>query len=209
MRVTLMAMLGKVRIPLQVDIGAGDAVVPPPDTIDYPGLLDLPRARVRVYRPETSVAEKTEAMVRLALANSRMKDFFDIRRLSSRPFDGEPLRLAISATLERRQTPLPSDPPLAVTDEFAADPQRGRQSTGCGSLEVRGPTPPVTLLVADRFVSQILARYQPGQSDPRPAPGAQLQGRLKRRLHPEALARWKAGGTIWRLVAVLAADFEN
>ena len=36
MRVTLMAMLGRVRIPLQVDIGAGDAVVPEPDTIDYP-----------------------------------------------------------------------------------------------------------------------------------------------------------------------------
>jgi len=127
MRVTLMAMLGKVRIPLQVDIGAGDAVVPPPDTIDYPGLLDLPRARVRVYRPETSIAEKTEAMVRLALTNSRMKDFFDIRRLAmSRPFDGETLRLAIKATFERRQTPLPSEPPLALTSEFATDPQKGR-----------------------------------------------------------------------------------
>ena len=64
MRITLMAMLGKVRIPLQVDIGAGDAVVPPPDVIDYPGLLDLPRARLRVYRPETSIAEKTEGTPR-------------------------------------------------------------------------------------------------------------------------------------------------
>jgi hypothetical protein len=40
----------------------------------YPGLRDLPLARVRVYRPETSIAEKTDAMVRLALANSRMKE---------------------------------------------------------------------------------------------------------------------------------------
>jgi predicted nucleotidyltransferase component of viral defense system len=128
MRVTLMAMLGRVRIPLQVDVGTGDAVVPEPDTIDYPGLLDLPRARVRVYRPETSIAEKTEAMVRLALANSRMKDFFDIRRLAmSIPFDGETPRLAIGATFERRQTALPSDPPLALTTEFAIDRQKGRQ----------------------------------------------------------------------------------
>ena len=81
MRVKLMAMLGNVRIPLQVDVGAGDAVVPPPEILDYPGLLDLPRARLRAYRPDTSIAEKTEAMVRLALANSRMKDFFDIHRL--------------------------------------------------------------------------------------------------------------------------------
>jgi Nucleotidyl transferase AbiEii toxin, Type IV TA system len=76
---------GNVRIPLQVDVGAGDAVVPPPVVLDYPGLLDLPRARLRAYRPETSIAEKTEAMVRLALANSRMKDFFDISTGWPRP----------------------------------------------------------------------------------------------------------------------------
>ncbi|MEO5741125.1 MAG: nucleotidyl transferase AbiEii/AbiGii toxin family protein [Vicinamibacterales bacterium] len=128
MRITLMAMLGNVRIPLQVDVGAGDAVVPPPDTIDYPGLLDLPRARLRVYRPETSIAEKTEAMVRLAMANSRMKDFFDIHGLATtRPFDGETLRLALTATFERRQTPLPSEMPLALTQEFGDDRQKGRQ----------------------------------------------------------------------------------
>ena len=63
------------------------------------GLLDLPRARLRAYRPETSIAEKTEAMVRLALANSRMKDFFDIHRLAhTRTFDGETMRLAVTAT---------------------------------------------------------------------------------------------------------------
>ena len=73
--------VGNVRIPLQVDVGAGDAVVPPPEVLDYPGLLDLPRARLRADRPETSIGEKTAAMVRLALANSRMKDFPDIHRL--------------------------------------------------------------------------------------------------------------------------------
>ena len=94
MRVTLLAMLGNVRIPLQVDIGAGDAVVPPPEVLEYPGILDLPRARLRAYRPETSIAEKTEAMVHLALANSRMKDFFDIHRLAeTRTFDGDTMRL--------------------------------------------------------------------------------------------------------------------
>ena len=67
-------------------------------------------------------------MVRLGQANSRMKDFFDVRSLAmSRPFDGETLRLAIRSTFERRQTPLPSDPPLALTDEFATDVQKRRQ----------------------------------------------------------------------------------
>jgi predicted nucleotidyltransferase component of viral defense system len=125
MRIRLMAMLGNVRIPLQVDVGSGDVVVPPPETLDYPSLLDLPPPRLRVYRPETSIAEKTEAMVRLALANSRMKDFFDIHRLAeTRSFDGETLRLAVAATFERRGIEIPSEPPLALTSEFAENGQK-------------------------------------------------------------------------------------
>ena len=125
MRVKLMATLRNVRIPLQVDIGAGDAVVPPPEVLDYPGLLDLPRAQLRAYRPETSIAEKTEAMVRLALANSRMKDFFDIHRLAETlTFEGETMRLALAATFARRDIEIPSEPPLALTSEFADNPQK-------------------------------------------------------------------------------------
>jgi hypothetical protein len=125
MRVKLMAMLGNVRIPLQVDVGAGDAVVPPPEVLDYPSLIDLPRARIRAYRPETSIAEKTEAMVRLAVANSRMKDFFDIYGLAEiRTFDGESMRLALAATFERRRIEIPREHPLALTFEFSEDPQK-------------------------------------------------------------------------------------
>ncbi len=130
MRVTLMAMLGNVRIPIQVDVGTGDAVVPPPETVDFPGLLDLPRARLRVYRPETAIAEKTEAMVTLALANSRMKDFFDVRRLAmTRSFDGDVLRTALAATFGRRQIARPSDVPFALTDEFGSDSRKQTQWT--------------------------------------------------------------------------------
>ena len=112
-------------VPLQVDVGAGDAVVPAPEVLDYPGLLDLPRARLRAYRPETSIAEKTEAMVRLAQANSRMKDFFDIHRLAeTRTFDGETMRLAVAATFTRRGIEIPGERPLALTSEFADDTQK-------------------------------------------------------------------------------------
>lgn len=57
-RVTLLAYLGKARLRVQVDVGIGDAVVPEAEWIDYPSLLDLPRPRLRAYRPETTVAEK-------------------------------------------------------------------------------------------------------------------------------------------------------
>lgn len=128
MRITLTAMLGTTRIPMQVDVGTGDAVVPPPETIDYPGLLALPAARVRIYRPETSIAEKTEALVRLGLANSRMKDLFDIYTMAQRmSFEGESLRAAVVATFDRRQTALPVELPIALTDQFAQDIEKQRQ----------------------------------------------------------------------------------
>src|SRR5258706_16286793 len=84
------------------------------------GLLDLPRARLRAYRPETSIAEKTEAMVRLALANSRMKNFFDIHRLvGKRTFFGGTMRLGDPPTFIRRDIEIPAARPLPLTREIA------------------------------------------------------------------------------------------
>ncbi|MGH9753997.1 MAG: nucleotidyl transferase AbiEii/AbiGii toxin family protein, partial [Blastocatellia bacterium] len=80
-RIKLMAMLGKARIPLQIDVGLGDAVTPAPQEISFPTMLDFPAPSLRAYRPETVIAEKFHAMVDLGLRNTRMKDFYDIWKL--------------------------------------------------------------------------------------------------------------------------------
>jgi predicted nucleotidyltransferase component of viral defense system len=170
MRVRVMAMLGNVRIPLQIDVGAGDAVVPPPEVLDYPGLLDLPRARLRAYRPETSIAEKTEAMVRLALANSRMKDFFDIHRLAeTRTFDGETMRLAVAATFTRRDIEIPSERPLALTSEFADNPQKKVQWIAFVRRTRRPELDDLAAIIAtlDRFLWPVLQAAAQGEPWPR------------------------------------------
>lgn len=119
-RATLEGRLGRARIHVQVDVGIGDAVTPEPEWLEYPCLLDLPRPRLRAYRPETSIAEKLHAMVVLGEINSRMRDFFDILALSRHSrFDGHVLAAAVRATFERRRTPLPAALPLALTSEFA------------------------------------------------------------------------------------------
>lgn len=41
-RVTLVAMLGAARLRVQVDVGIGDAVIPPPTWLDYPGVAWRP-----------------------------------------------------------------------------------------------------------------------------------------------------------------------
>jgi hypothetical protein len=79
-------------------------------------------------RPPRTIAEKCEALVTLALANSRMKDFSDIYSLALvRSFDGETLRAALAATFSRRQTAIPAPLPLALTNEFSADVQKRQQ----------------------------------------------------------------------------------
>jgi len=75
-------MLNQARIPLQVDIGFGDAITPAPEQVEYPVLFDAPPPLLKAYPRYTLVAEKVEAMVKLGLANSRMKDFYDIWLLS-------------------------------------------------------------------------------------------------------------------------------
>lgn len=139
LRVTLQARLGAARLRVQVDVGIGDAVTPEPVWLDYPGLLDFQRPRIRAYRPETAIAEKFHAMVVLGAANSRMRDFFDIYALSERErFEGGVLADAVRATFERRRTAIPADLPLALTPEFAAAPQK--QAQWRGFLSKSGPT---------------------------------------------------------------------
>ena len=127
-RVTLIARLGKARVPLQVDIGFGDAVTPKALQTNFPTLLDFPAPRLAMYPRETVVAEKFEAMVKLGLANSRMKDFYDIWALSREfDFDGGVLSAAIHATFKRRKTALTPTMPLALTSDFSGDPLKQTQ----------------------------------------------------------------------------------
>lgn len=121
-RISLDALLGQARIPVRVDIGFGDAVTPEPEELAFPTLLDFPAPVLRSYPRETFVAEKLQAMVALGIANSRMKDFYDLWFLARAfGFDGETLSRAITATFNRRQTPIPLEAPLALSAEFHGD----------------------------------------------------------------------------------------
>lgn len=127
-RVTMRGMLGTARLDVQVDVGFGDAITPGPIEVDFPTMLAMPAPRVRAYPKETVVAEKLEAMVHLGMANSRMKDFFDLAFLARTfAFDGSTLAKAIAATFERRKTELPSGLPLGLTSEFYEDDSKRKQ----------------------------------------------------------------------------------
>ncbi|MFK5956406.1 MAG: nucleotidyl transferase AbiEii/AbiGii toxin family protein [Planctomycetota bacterium] len=127
-RLGWVALLHGAQIRVQVDVGFGDAITPGATMITWPSLLDLPAPTLRAYPPETVIAEKLEAAVKLGRLNSRMKDFYDLHWLAqNRTFDTAVLIRAIRATFERRQTPLPDTCPLALTQAFAEDKDKQTQ----------------------------------------------------------------------------------
>jgi hypothetical protein len=129
LRVRLVARIGTARCALQVDVGFGDAVTPEAQEVNFPVLLsEFAAPEIRVYPVYTVIAEKYQAMVALGLANTRMKDFFDIWVIGRRTeLEGATLARAIAATFARRQTLLPAKQPLALTAEFGADEAKQRR----------------------------------------------------------------------------------
>lgn len=124
-RITMLAHLGQARLHLQIDIGFGDVLTPGPVRVEIPSMIGMPKAALNSYPPETVVAEKFQAMVALGITNSRLKDFYDIWTMAqAHHFYGDTIRQAIAATFERRQTQVPTLPPVALTREFADEPTK-------------------------------------------------------------------------------------
>ena len=188
-RVTLIGRLGSARLRLQLDVGIGDAVKPEPEWIEYPSLLDLPRPRLRCYRPETSIAEKIHAMVVLGSRNSRMRDFFDVFMLSRhRAFDARTLAEAIEATFVRRGTPIPDVLPVALTSDFAQS--REKQAQWAAYLRKNGLEAedfPRVVEGTSRFVAPVLTALSSRRpiASTWPAGGPWSDERLADDLHPE------------------------
>ena len=129
-RIRFRGSLGTARIVMQLDIGFGDVVIPSPEPTNYPTLLGSPAPHIRGYSRESTIAEKFEAMVKLGVLNSRMKDFFDIWLMSRQfDFDGVTLAEAISKTFTTRGTKIPAEP-LTLTDAFAKETTKAAQWRG-------------------------------------------------------------------------------
>ena len=121
-----LGFLGGARCHVQWDVGFGDAVTPGPQQADYPVLLDgFAPPRLGVYPRETVFAEKLEAIATLGIANSRMKDYFDLAALIREgAMDDATLAKAIRVTFQRRGTALPDRVPFGLSEAFSSDTQK-------------------------------------------------------------------------------------
>ena len=129
MTITVTAYIANVKIPLQFDIGFGDAIYPDAELSEFPTLLETDPPQIKAYSSFTVIAEKFQAMVTLNLANSRMKDFYDIWLLAKlSDFDFNTLTEAIQQSFNNRNIIIPSEEyPLALTSTFADSADKQRQ----------------------------------------------------------------------------------
>jgi predicted nucleotidyltransferase component of viral defense system len=129
-RVKFLAELAKARIPMQIDIGFGDAIYPETEILSFSrsSAYSMEAPFIRAYPREATIAEKFHAMVVLDIRNSRMKDFYDVWLIANTwTFDMASLRNAIIASFERRGSKIPTEVPFALTEEFLNDPQKKKQ----------------------------------------------------------------------------------
>lgn len=116
------AHLFTTRIPLLIDIGFNDLIIPNPQKILYPTLLDMTPPTLLGYTLETVIAEKLESIVKLAFVNTRMKDFYDLMVLMKMfQLDHKKLFNAIKSVFANRETSLQY--PVAFLPLFYENPE--------------------------------------------------------------------------------------
>ncbi len=147
--------LAKARTRMQIDIGFGDIVFPKPSDVNYPTMLGMTSPAILGYTPETLIAEKTHAMVRHGLRNSRMKDYFDVWVLSNQfVFEGAHLAEAIQKTFSQREMEI-TDTTTQIFDELVADNTKKAQWNSFVSNNVLTIVPDTFEEVIDRLKSFI------------------------------------------------------
>lgn len=181
-RLSLKAGLAGAVITVLIDIGFGDHVYPPPKRTIFPPLLPgLPAASILMYPAETVIAEKFETMIRFGEANGRLKDFHDIWVITRTfAFELATVVEAVGGTLQRRETAIPTEMPVGLTDVFATIADKRGLWTGFLRRTPPAMEPPAFAQLQDdlrRFFGPVIA----GLSVPEGARG-----------------RWDPDGRTWR-----------
>lgn len=154
-RVSVVAHLDTAQQRVSMDIGFGDVVTPAPQELTFPALIDtVPQAKIMAYSLETVVAEKFHAMIDISLANSRMKDFFDVYRiLVTDRVDSEVLGEAIKSTFANRETGYRENHPLFTEEFFTSADRQAFWNGFLRKIKYQKPLsfPTVVLLIKERL----------------------------------------------------------
>lgn len=106
-RVLMEAILGKVRIPMKIDFSTDDVITPHEVVFSLPLMFEDRTISLLAYNTETTLAEKLETVISRGIANTRMRDFYDIHSLGiveGNSLDYQVLKEAFANTSKKRNT---------------------------------------------------------------------------------------------------------
>lgn len=107
MRVMMEAPLERIRIPMKIDFSTDDVITPGEVSYSFRLLFEDRTIPIFAYNLETVLAEKMQTIISRGVANTRMRDFYDIHALQTvfaQRIDQETLRSAFSKTSAKRGT---------------------------------------------------------------------------------------------------------
>ena len=104
-RIMLEATLEKMRQSLKLDISTDDVITPSAVGYEYKLMFEDRTIHLLTYNVETLLAEKIQTILARGIANTRMRDFYDIYEITKREkIDIHMLQAAFLATCKKRET---------------------------------------------------------------------------------------------------------
>ena len=104
-RIHLEAFLEKLKQPIKIDVSTDDTITPGAIEYKYPLLFEEREICLNTYNIETLLAEKSQTIISRGLANTRMRDFYDLYEIAQKlEFSRNMYRQAFAATCKKRET---------------------------------------------------------------------------------------------------------
>lgn len=106
-RVMLEATLDRMRQPIKIDISTDDVITPKAVEYDYKLMFENRTISVLTYNKETLIAEKMQTIINRGIANTRLRDFYDVYSIMNfyeEKIEQQILYEAFCATCEKRKT---------------------------------------------------------------------------------------------------------
>lgn len=106
-RIMLEGALDRMRQPIKIDISTDDVITPDAIRYEYKMMFEHRNISVLSYNLETLLAEKMQTILARGIANTRMRDYYDVYELlkfNKEQIDEGVLRAAFSATCKKRDT---------------------------------------------------------------------------------------------------------
>ncbi len=106
-RMTLEATLERIRQTIKIDISTDDVITPQAIEYDYKLMFEDSTISLLSYNIETLLAEKVQTILARGIANTRLRDFYDVyevMRCKEKDVDTVILKEAFAATCNKRNT---------------------------------------------------------------------------------------------------------